>query len=409
MLSMKPNGLPCFDEVIQAMNIVIVAHVGETLGHVIRGLSIAEALRARGASVVFVTSTVARQIVQSRGFEVEPNEWSWSHNASSVDDVTPDFARKVLRTMTALGEVLRRRQPDLAIGVPGLASIQPAWAAGVEHVSLVHGPYLAPLVDVSGLDDYERRIVSLAARVCLGSVNQMFRLAHVKLRLPAMNYDMFVSKQRLLVPHPGYPFAGPSNIRRVGFIRASYGGPVPPDLDLGRTCYVTFGSGNPCDISQIVNAASEVFEHVLVTTGMAAPPLTAPRNAVVRSDVASAAIAGRAQAVVTHGGLGTIGTFARSGTPQLIIPTELDQAVTAVFAVHSGIARQYGLEHFAMRTRLGRQLPQFDPASLRAAVGRLREGTQETAVESNGAADVAALLTGATQDLSPRGRSGAAG
>lgn len=391
------------------MNILIIAHVGETLGHVIRGLSIAEALRSRGYMVTFASSESARRVIESCGFSLEPVEWRWSHNASDVESVTPAFAQRVLRTLDELVRMLRRRRPDLVIGLPGLASIQPAWAAGIEHVSVVHGPYLAPLADASGLDSLERKIVALAARVCLGSVNQMFRLAQAKLRLPAMSYETFVTAQQLLVPHPGYHLTEASNIRRVGFIRASYGGPAPVSLQLGRTCYVTFGSGNPCNISQVVTEASSVFQQVLVTTGSATPSLAVPRNAIVRSEVASAALGGKVAAVISHGGLGTIGTFAETGTPQLIIPTELDQAITAIFAVASGVGEQYGLRDFATRTSLGRRLPAIEPSSLRAAVLRLRDSRPLVAADCNGALEIATHLSTAGQSWSRRTRAGHAG
>jgi UDP:flavonoid glycosyltransferase YjiC (YdhE family) len=54
-----------------------------------------------------------------------------------------------------------------------------------------------------------------------------------------------------------------------------------------------------------------------------------------------------AQAVVHHGGIGTVGQALRAGIPQLVIPFHTDQFDNAARVVKLGVARSMALKHYA--------------------------------------------------------------
>ncbi|HEY7875319.1 MAG TPA: hypothetical protein VIG64_09375, partial [Actinomycetota bacterium] len=86
--------------------------------------------------------------------------------------------------------------------------------------------------------------------------------------------------------------------------------------------------------------------------------------------IASSSLAGRVELVITHGGIGTVGTFAAGGTPLLIVPTEIDQATMAIHAERAGLGCAYGMERWLRSPSLGRRLPSIDPDRLVEAMRR---------------------------------------
>jgi len=112
--------------------------------------------------------------------------------------------------------------------------------------------------------------------------------------------------------------------------------------------------------------------------------------------IASSSLAGQVAAVISHGGIGTVGTFAEHGTPQLIIPTELDQATMAVHAARLGLAMHCGLDSWARRGKLGRQLPEFSEAEFVSLLYIFRSTRKSSAkFVSSGASDILPALMNA--------------
>lgn len=108
--------------------------------------------------------------------------------------------------------------------------------------------------------------------------------------------------------------------------------------------------------------------------------------------VASRSLAGHVRAVVSHGGLGTVGTFAEFGHPQLVIPTEFDQATTGLYCRATGIAATCGLEAWPSRRSLGRQLPPLSADTIRQQVTLLSKQTKQASHSASGADDIAGLV-----------------
>lgn len=378
------------------MRILIIPHIGETLGHVVRAIAIADELRLRGASVSFALAPRGVRFIQMQrmAYPTHVVNWGWSHNSFNLENQSSALLEHTLQTVRELIEALDQIRPDLVIGMPGLASTQAARYLQIPHVSVLHGPYLAPLLDLPAPTPPERRIVELARKMCYGPMNSCFSAASRTFGLPALDYDAFVQSEWLFVPQPGLPLPNWPNIWRTQFVRASFG----PDLlqseysGVPGTCYVTFGSGNPCDITELVALVASVFQSIIVTTGDRVLARSIP-NVVAQPYIASASLAGKVTAVVNHGGLGTVGTFAEYHTPQLIVPTELDQAMTALAAFRLGIAAHFGLDVWEYRPPTGRRLPPLDRAAFTASLIALRDAPHSTtSYGGGGAAEIADAL-----------------
>lgn len=377
------------------MKVAVVAHVGETVGHLVRGVTLARAIARRGSDTVLVAPAKAAGFVTKEvpdlSFRAIP--WAFSHNDCHPRRPLPQFVASVVEANRALVSVLAEERPDAVVGFPGLVTTQAARFLGIPHFSVLHGPYLSPLVDPAPFPADSRRILSFATSFLMGgAVDAIFRALAGHLRFPALTYRQFLSTEPMYVPQPNLSLPELPNVRRAGFIRGSYGPDVTLSTDADDVCYVTFGSGNRSDITPIVHAASRAFGRVVVS---GSESTVAARNVSAYPAVASLSLVPVVRAVVSHGGIGTVGTFAERGTPQLIIPTELDQATMAVHAVRSGVATALGLDSWRNRTTLGRRLPALDVDMVSAALERLSQTKRLAMTQpASGADEIADDLLG---------------
>ncbi len=373
------------------MRILLVVHIGETLGHLVRALTVADELHQRGCTIHITAAGRAADVVAAHNplFRFHPVDWQWSHNSHSPSRLIPKLLNSIFRSGHAISDVMTSVRPDLVLGFPGVVSGYAARRLKVPHASVMHAPYLAPLWNVTDPAPEEEAIIAFSRRMCKIADRTAWALLTV-LGQRRLRYSEFLQTERIFVPQPGLQLSSANpNIKVVSFIRGSIGPSLDElDIPVEDSCYVTFGSGNPCDIVPLVRAAAEVFEHVIVTYGSQKLGFESSR-VTARPLLSSASLAGRVKAVVSHGGLGTVGTFAAFGTPQLIIPTELDQATTAMYSRRAGIARTLGLETWTRRKRLGRRLPMFDANAVRDKLLGLHASGKGKTVATSGAAEIA--------------------
>lgn len=377
------------------MKILIVAHIGQTLGHLVRALAIADALTDVGVRPEIVSGPDGKWAIEQSSVPYRHHviDWTWSHNEIRPTTPTEDYADQVIASVKQLLALLDDQRPDLVIGCPGVFTSQAARSRHIPHISILHGPYLSPIIRLENATAVERSAIDFATAIaCNGSFDRLFDQLASNLGLPQLSYLAYLETESIIVPQPGLVLPSLPNLQTTEFIRASIG-PAPPARELERlagACYVTFGSGNPCDLEEILRVADRVFDQVVVTTGFI-PTGPVPKNVLEYPFIASSALAGRVSAVISHGGIGTVGTFAEHRTPQLIIPTEIDQATMAVHGPRLGVAEQYGLEAWASAPRLGRRLPTLDGNALEQKVRALRtELPREPVVTSDGARAIAA-------------------
>jgi UDP:flavonoid glycosyltransferase YjiC (YdhE family) len=251
---------------------------------------------------------------------------------------------------------------------------------------------LSELVDPSGHDAIGRRILTLGASFFRQQGQLAFDALTGELGLPELDYGEFLRDETLFVPDPLVPIDDAPNIWRLPFISAGYGSPPPLSVpQLGSTCLVTFGSGNPCDVREVVLAARRHFPSVLFCS----PRARVEHKGVINmSHLDARQIAPHIRAVVSHSGLGTIGTFAGHGVAQLVMPTEIDQATTAIHARRHGLADVIGLEAWSARAALGRRLVIAETA-LDEGMARLarRSGRLAAQYSATGAGEAATALT----------------
>ncbi len=379
------------------MYVLMIAHIGETLGHLVRGLSIADELTARGIQVELACSPRAASLLENWRIQYPHHRirWDFSHNSMAPDVPSTRFLSFVTETTSDVVKLLNNTKPDLVIGLPGVFSVQAARSLGIPHISILHGPWLSPIVSVEKPTAVELAVLNFAQRIFMdGCVDRVYSHLSRTMGFPDLNYQGYLESETIFVPQPGLCLPTRSNIIETKFIRASFG----PQSNLNHSkledaCYVTFGSGNPCDISIIVELAQTVFPTIIVSTGKKQLRYGSPKI-ISQTYIASSTLAGRVAAVISHGGIGTVGTFAEYGTPQLIIPTEIDQATMAVHAVRFGIAKQYGLDVWARQPRLGRHLPDINKHELHRALIDLRLArNSSTDILADGAAEIASALS----------------
>lgn len=378
------------------MKILMIAHIGETLGHLIRGLAIADELTNYGHNVEFATSREEEHIFLSNNiYKNYKIRWEFSHNSCNPDIPTSDYLDKILETNVDILNLLKEIQTDLIIGLPGIITSQLARKLKIPHISILHGPYLSPIVFLENASELESIVLEFARKIFIGGcVDIIYRNLSDELDFPKITYNEYLHTETIFVPQFGLPIKKLPNMHIVNFIRASFGPKINFDsLELEDSCYITFGSGNPCDITNIVEIARRVFKKVIVTTGNIS--LRNEFNGVIAKPfISSSSLTGKINVVISHGGIGTVGTFAEYKTPQIIIPTETDQATMAIFAKRLGIAEHLGLDSWAENPRLGRHLPKYAEDELETLLQNLRsKQINSIEIKSNGAKEIASFIT----------------
>lgn len=379
------------------MYILMAAHIGDTLGHLVRGLAIADELTANGVRVEFACSEKASWLLKGwkRPYVHHRVRWLFSHNGCNQTKPSAAYLGAVRDMNTDVLALFNRLQPDLVVGLPGIFTTQAARFMGIRHVSILHGPYLSPIDYFNNPSIIEAAVLQFSRSIFNGGcIDAIYDELHRSLSLPVLSYDEFLNTEQIFVPQPGMRLPQRGNIQSVGFIRASFGPPCKLDPTvLGNSCYVTFGSGNPCDISRIIELCCNVFPTVLVSTGQNTLR-EVPNGVLTWPFIASSSLAGRIPVVISHGGIGTVGTFVEYATRQIIIPTELDQATMAIHAARLGIAQHFGLDAWASVPMLGRQLPKFEEEEFVALLTQLKsKPSTSAAFECSGASQIAQTLS----------------
>lgn len=375
------------------MRVLIVTHIGETLGHLVRAFSIAAELRRAGCEIHFVSSREGEKLVIERdsSFAHHSVSWTWSHNSLNLQD---DWgAGPIRQSAWEMAGVILRIRPDLVIGFPGVVSGFVCRYLGVPHVSVMHAPYLAPIWILKGTSPVEGRILESAKHAC-EIANHLASSLCSSLGLPTLSYLEFLRTERIFVPQPGITL-DPSfdNILVTDFITGTIGPDIPSNWDLtGESCcYITFGSGNSCDLTILIQEAESIFDNVIVTYGNEYHDYCGLRT-FATSFLDSQCVAHVATAVISHGGLGTVGTFAKHGIPQAIIPTELDQATTAVYASRAHLAEILGLDDWLRRDGFGRQMPSLEREAVHSLMLQLWESGPSVSLKADGAVIIAQAL-----------------
>jgi MGT family glycosyltransferase len=371
---------------------------GGFLAHVTRSFEIGRALaRCFGHRVIFCGHGPYMHIPADAGFEVRP-----------VYTVDRKRTMQLARRAGLCGLRWWRRECDQSVGsdLEALAEIRPDVVVGDMHWSLCTSarvlaiPYVAitnaawtrwyaePIEPPSG--HFSTRL--LGRRLCRAAFPRIKDLlvwyyslgyTHIRKRygLPPVRslYDLIAGDLTLLADIPEFAPTLPAmgdDFRYVGPILWEPDLPDPPwlhRLDPRRpTLYFTMGStGDTEFFAEAIRVFGNTEYQILITTGGLIDLPTPPRNVFVEQYASGQALMGRSDAVVSHGGNGTVYQALSCGVPVIGFPSIFDQEIhmQRVCALGAGL-RMWRSEYDAQA--LKRAVEQvLGDATYRASCGRL--------------------------------------
>jgi UDP:flavonoid glycosyltransferase YjiC (YdhE family) len=388
------------------MRVLFSCSVGD--GHYLPLVPLAQAFRARGATVAFATAATYRDRVESSGFTLlaaglEPGEVEarFAPDRAELERLPFDERRPWAFTWrfgrliapTKLPELLRgieEWRPDLVVHESAdLAAPIAAAAAGVPSVHHSFGRVVPR--DILALAARETEPLWRALGLDPEPLCGVYRGGYVDICPPSIQGE---APPDGVPVQPLQPCAPPQD--------------GPPPVWLGRLLdrpivYATLGTiYNALDTFRVVLAAlTDVDCNVVATIGRNRDPAQLeplPANAVVHRYVPQAELLPHCAVAIGHGGSGsTLGALAH-GVPMLLLPSGADQFENAQACAAAGVARVLrpdGLEPAAIRdavTELLRE-PSYRAAAERVAAEIARLPS---------AADLAATLSGGAPAIRPR-------
>jgi hypothetical protein len=307
-------------------------------GNVNPFLGLAEALRARGHTVRAVAPARLGDRLEDAGVAVH----AYPGPLPSPGDIC-----------AAGGEY----RPDVVVvDYMSTRALVGARALGGPTVALVHSLYLDLLVgdaprpmtlvaDVDALNA-ERSRLGLGP---IGGFGDL--LSEVDLVLVTAPRDL---------DGPGTP---PPNVRYGGILFESAGpdagwAPPPGQEPLVVVCMGTAGQGGAPVLQRVLDALGgcAVRGWLSLPSYVGPDEVTAPDNVTLSGYVRHAAVMPRADLLVTHAGLGSIGAALTFGVPMVCIPEDRDQPVNAAAVERLGLGQRLGTD--------------ASPAAIRDAVER---------------------------------------
>jgi MGT family glycosyltransferase len=327
---------------------------GGFLAHVTRSFEIGRVLQACfGHRVVFCGSGPYMHIPAEAGFEVRP--------VYTVDrDMTMKLAKRAglcslswwraecERSVKSDLEVLKSLKPDLVVGDMHWSLCTSARVAQIPYVAITNAAwtryYAEPIEPPAGhfsTKIFGERLTRAMFPKIKNVLTWYYSLGYTELRkeygLPPVKsiYDLIEGDMTLLADVPEYmPTTEemPSNYRYVGPIMWEADLPEPRWLDKldprRPTLYFTMGSTGD---AQFFNEAIRVFGdteyQVLITTGGLADLGAVPSNVFVEEYANGQALMEVSDAVISHGGNGTVYQALSCGVPVIGFPSIFDQEI----------------------------------------------------------------------------------
>ncbi|MFF4433808.1 nucleotide disphospho-sugar-binding domain-containing protein [Streptomyces sp. NPDC001513] len=311
-------------------------------GHLFPMVPTAQALQAAGHQVLFAGSTPLDQLRQTGIPTVEIGDGSTLTEAfrRASDDTEPQF----LTEGRSPEDIQRRATVGFAehsrVTIDGLLALATAWQPDL----IVHDSFQAAAPLVSAALGIPAVVHNFGVLSGLGMVG----------RLAGVLVDEYRTRElegpatRTVVDVVPASLGGDGTGLRVRYVPYNGGGTVPGDLvargsrpriavTLG-TVVTTFAGVDP--ISRVIAEAASVDAEFLLAVGDTdlSPLGTLPANVRPLPWVPLAQLLDSADAVVHHGGSGTMLTAAARGVPQLILPQGADHFINVDAATGLGFA-----------------------------------------------------------------------
>ena len=328
------------------MRVLLTTPAG--LGHIHPMVPIARAMASRGHEVRWALPEQVAGAVAEHGIEVIP--------IAGREPITP---QEVIRRFPEVAELAPRERPDAIFGKLFGAMATPPMLEGLEPVALDWRPHLV----VADAAEFAGHIV--AARLGIPSVTKGFGPLLPEVRVASAAEEVAALwTSRGLEPRPYggaydhlyidiYPpemqvEAGAHVPRRQLMQPVTADGAAAPStlpLPEGRAdspfVYVTMGTvfNDPEPLRRAVEGVRALDVRVLATVGPAADPAVLgdqPGHVVVERYVPQTAVLPHCDAVVSHGGSGTVLAALMLGLPQVCLPQGADQFLNAEAVAASG-------------------------------------------------------------------------
>jgi UDP:flavonoid glycosyltransferase YjiC (YdhE family) len=312
------------------------------IGHILPLIPTAWALRAAGHDVLFVAPSNTDKVASAGLPAVDPapgvdfravfTEFMTEHNPPADRQAGPDFAAKLFATVSApsVDEIVRLATdwtPELIIGGP------------LEGAGGIAAALLGVPAVVHGIGPGQDPALTAAVSARMAEIYQRFG---VQSRPAAAFLD--ISPPSLRAP-------GVAGIA-LRYVPFNSGGVLEPWLTTPRTrrrITVTLGTvvpmmGGVGALARLAEAAGEVDAEFVLALGGADPAPLGPLPANVRvvDWVPLNALLAVSDAVVHHGGAGTVMTSFAAGIPQLVLPQGADQFINAELVANSGVGEVIG-------------------------------------------------------------------
>jgi MGT family glycosyltransferase len=327
---------------------------GGFLAHVTRSFEVGKALsQCFGHRVVFCGEGPYMHIPRDAGFEVRP--------VYTVDrDITMKLARRAglcnlgwwrrecERSVESDLAALETIRPDVAVGDMHWSLCTSARALSIPYVAITNAAwtrwYAEPIEPPAG--HFSTRILgealcraafprikdALTWYYSLGYTNirKRYRLAPVR-----SIYDLIEGDMTLMADVPEFmPVRRetPHNFRHVGPILWEADLPAPrwlSELDPTRpTLYFTMGSTGDAEFfNEAIRVFGDTEYQILITTGGLADLGAVPSNVFVEEYAPGRALMAVSDAVVSHGGNGTVYQAMSAGVPLIGFPSIFDQEI----------------------------------------------------------------------------------
>jgi hypothetical protein len=334
--------------------VAIIPHVGIAMSHILRAIALKEILKD-DFEILLVLPEKATDFM-GRYFprlDVVWITWPFGHN-DAIEIRLSETVDRLKQITRDLDKIFTAFRPDVVVGIPGFQTSFVCGVLGIEHLSVLHGPWLTPDYDLDDLTSGERVVIQQWNRA-IQITDTLSRIMAHAIGYKYKGYRDWLESDKICVAqYFGVPL---KNGRvEVGFLTFDYG---PKSFQgLPTNCVgISLGTAIPDIHENILRAAASNGMPTVVVGGKRRR--TNGTLISVRS-LPGTLLAKISSVAITHGGIGTIPVFAYAGVPQIFVPHDIDQAINSILATRCGIGRSVCLDYWKLRTPLGRIRPAIE-------------------------------------------------
>lgn len=315
------------------------------LAHIVRSLAIAEELHHRGHKVVFALPKRKHEIVKNTPLTLVDVHSPLA--ADTIERLSLLRDKKVLRQQVKEElELIHKYKPDAIVIDYRISALAAAAIADVKTYFIAHGsglPY-GSYIPNPGLSSFIYRALIPVIHKGMDIAVRVFLQPLLEITAEngkPKNLDEWFKETTWILPEPSFYLPAKSKDLRLHYVGAlewqgfkhekpSWLSDIHPD---GKTLYLTFGGTGfaPNNLIQLSTTLVDAGYRVVVSTGTICNPDDFPTyaNLFVSRFLPGKDVCGRVDAVICHGGFGTLIETVTSNKPFITIPFNPDQLIHA--------------------------------------------------------------------------------